>query len=67
MGLDTISNNGTRMVGPLIGGGLLQVVGVDGAYMLAAAVLRSMRLCRSYVAGEHGLLPSRAPQRVTGN
>ncbi len=38
MGLDTISNNGTRMIGPLAGGTLLQVVGLDGAYMLAAVV-----------------------------
>jgi len=38
MGLDTISNNGTRMIGPLLGGSLLQVVGLDGAYLLAAVV-----------------------------
>lgn len=38
MGLDTISNNGTRMIGPLAGGTLLQVVGLDGAYMLAAII-----------------------------
>lgn len=38
MGLDTISNNGTRMIGPLVGGTLLQVVGLDGAYVLAAVV-----------------------------
>jgi len=38
MGLDTISNNGTRMIGPLLGGSLLQLVGLDGAYILAAIV-----------------------------
>ncbi len=35
MGLDTIANNGTRMIGPLIGGLLLQYAGLSGVMALS--------------------------------
>lgn len=35
MALDTIANNGTRMLGPVVGGTLLQFVGLSGAFAIA--------------------------------
>ncbi len=36
MSLDTVTNNGTRMLGPLLGGGLLELLGMGGAYLVGA-------------------------------
>lgn len=36
--LDVLANNGSRMVGPLLGGVLLQAAGIAGAFALAAAL-----------------------------
>jgi len=36
MSLDAVTNNGTRMLGPLLGGSLLTVLGLDGAFYLGA-------------------------------
>ena len=38
MGLDSATTNGTRMLGPALGGLLYETIGVDGAYMLGAAL-----------------------------
>lgn len=38
IGLDTVTNNGTRMLGPTLGGLLLEAVGLHGAYFLSAAL-----------------------------
>ena len=38
MAWDTIANNGTRMLGPLLGGVLLQFVGLSGAFAIAIAI-----------------------------
>jgi MFS family permease len=38
MSLDAITNNGTRMLGPLLGGSLLAVLGLDGAFYLGAVL-----------------------------
>lgn len=35
MAIDTIANNGTRMLGPVLGGLLLQFVGLTGAFAIA--------------------------------
>jgi len=35
MAIDTIANNGTRMLGPVLGGILLQFVGLSGAFAIA--------------------------------
>lgn len=35
MALDSITNNGTRMLGPLVGGFLLEVLGIGGAFVLS--------------------------------
>ena len=36
MSLDTVASSGTRMVGPLLGGTLYAVAGMDGAFLLSA-------------------------------
>lgn len=36
MSLETLTNNGTRMLGPTLGGLLLEQVGIEGAYWLSA-------------------------------
>lgn len=38
LALDTITANGSRMLGPLLGGALLELVGLGGAYLLGAAL-----------------------------
>jgi MFS family permease len=38
MGLDSATTNGTRMLGPALGGLLYETIGIDGAYMLGAAL-----------------------------
>ncbi len=37
MGFDTVANNGTRMLGPLLGGAFLDLVGLYGAFLVSAA------------------------------
>jgi hypothetical protein len=37
MGLDSVLRNGMRIVGPLAGGTLMELVGLEGAYFLATA------------------------------
>jgi len=38
LALDTITANGSRMLGPLLGGALLELVGLGGAYLLGAGL-----------------------------
>ena len=38
MGVDTLANNGTRVLGPLLGGALLATVGLEGTFVLAAVL-----------------------------
>ena len=38
MSLDTIANNGTRMLGPLFGGVLLQYAGLSGAFLCSLCI-----------------------------
>ncbi len=38
MSLDVLANNGSRMVGPLLGGVLLQATGIAGAFALSAVL-----------------------------
>ena len=38
MGVDTLANNGTRMLGPLAGGALLAAVGLTGAFVLSVVL-----------------------------
>ncbi|MEM7406806.1 MAG: MFS transporter [Pseudomonadota bacterium] len=38
MSLDSITSNGTRMLGPALGGLLLQLIGLDGAFILGIFV-----------------------------
>ena len=55
MTLDTLTNNGTRMLGPTLGGLLLEFLGLDGAFLLAFALYAAALLL---LAGLH------APRRV---
>jgi MFS family permease len=45
MSLDTVSNNGTRMLGPILGGMFLQWVGLTGVYVFAAVGYIGASLC----------------------
>ena len=68
MALDTIANNGTRMLGPVVGGTLLQFVGLSGAFAIAivfyiACLLLTLQLQSGRIktssdegAGEQGLI-----------
>ena len=38
MSLDTVASSGTRMAGPLLGGGLYAAAGMDGAFLLMTVV-----------------------------
>ena len=38
MSFDTVSNNGTRMLGPLLGGALLEQFGLEGTYFLGSTL-----------------------------
>ncbi|MCY4231264.1 MAG: MFS transporter [Alphaproteobacteria bacterium] len=43
MGFDTATNNATRMLGPVVGGGLLEGIGISGAFF-AGAILNLLSL-----------------------
>ena len=45
MSLDTVANNGTRMLGPILGGMFLQWVGLTGVYVFAAVGYIGAILC----------------------
>ena len=45
MSLDVLTNNGSRMLGPLLGGALLQAVGLAGTFVLAAATYALSLAC----------------------
>ena len=53
MSLDTIASSGTKMVGPLVGGALYALVGMDGAFALTAV---------AYLAGFAVLATLRPPR-----
>jgi MFS family permease len=38
MGFDSVTNNGTRMLGPILGGVLLELIGLDGTYFIGTAL-----------------------------
>ena len=38
MGLDAATNNATRMLGPVLGGFLLQLIGLDGSFFVGTAL-----------------------------
>ena len=62
MGVDTLANNGTRMLGPLLGGALLATVGLEGAFALSA-VLHAV----CWVAFRAVRFPSPGPARPTSS
>lgn len=55
MSMDTLTNNGTRMLGPTLGGFLLEFLGLDGTFALA---------CVLYVAAVLLLRPLARPRRA---
>ena len=62
MGVDTLANNGTRMLGPLLGGTVLATVGLTGTFVISA-VLHA--LC--WVAFQVVRFPSQGPASRTSN
>ena len=64
MAIDTIANNGTRMLGPVMGGILLQFVGLSGAFTIAIVFyLICFGLTLSLIAGRSKTRPdSSGPQ-----
>ena len=62
MGVDTLANNGTRMLGPLLGGTLLATVGLAGTFVISA-VLHA--LC--WVAFQVVRFPSPVRATAAGN
>ncbi len=65
LSLDSASNNSTRMIGPIIGGILIETVGLHGAYFLAAGLyatgflmITGVRYTRASPARAIGLLTS---------
>ena len=56
MSIDVASSNGSRVLGPTLGGGLLAAVGLDGAFLLSVAIylpalVAVLRLPRTPPAG----------------
>ena len=62
MGIDTLANNGTRMLGPLLGGTLLATVGLTGTFVISA-VLHAL----SWFAFQMVRFSSPAPPPRTSN
>ncbi len=56
MSLDTVTNNGTRVLGPMLGGLLLEVLGLAGVYLLGAGLyLAATMLMLRLRVPAHGL------------
>ncbi|MEK9662137.1 MAG: MFS transporter [Alphaproteobacteria bacterium] len=55
MSLDSATNNGTRMLGPLAGGLLYQWLGAEGAYGLSALVYAACVGLMIFVSSGHGI------------
>jgi len=62
MGVDTLANNGTRMLGPLLGGTVLATVGLTGTFVISA-VLHAL----SWFAFQRVRFSSPAPTPRTSN
>ncbi len=65
LSLDSASNNATRMIGPIIGGVLIETVGLHGAYFMAAGfyatgflMITGVRYTRASPAKAIGLITS---------
>ena len=54
MGFDTATNNATRMLGPLVGGALLEATGIAGAFFAGAVlnILSLVLIARVRIEGE---------------
>lgn len=65
MGIDSATGNGTRMLGPLIGGGLYAWLGAGGAFGLAAVLFAiSALLVAGLRVAPVGMTATAAPQRL---
>jgi len=69
MALDSVTNNSTRGIGPIIGGLMYETVGLQGAYMLGfVAYLASILLVlRVEYARPHKASPEQKPPSVLRN
>ena len=54
MSLDAVTNNGTRMLGPLLGGSLLTFLGLDGAFYLGTALYLGAFVAATRLPRHHG-------------
>lgn len=61
MGLDSATNNFTRMLGPLLGGALLGAVGLEGAYAIGVLLYAAAFLCMATLAFEDEPAPGHRP------
>ena len=57
MGLDTATNNGTRMLGPGVGGLLLELVGIHGAFALGVLLYAAAGLLLFRLSTQGSLAP----------
>lgn len=64
--LDTSSQNATRMLGPLIGGALMAVIGLQGAYALGVLFYGVSLLLVLTLAAVPAGSPGRAPSFLSG-
>jgi len=61
MSLDTVSNNGTRMLGPILGGMFLQWVGLTGVYVFSAVGYIGAILCALALSSTIGRSEQKGP------
>ena len=67
MSLDTVASSGTRMIGPLLGGTLYAVAGMDGAFLLSAgayALAFAILLGLPPIAGHGTVLGGKVAHRI---
>ena len=64
MGFDTATNNATRMLGPVVGGALLEGIGIAGAFFGGAVLNLLSLLLMARVRVEDTTRTGRAPARV---
>jgi len=67
LALDSLTNNGTRLLGPVGGGVIYQYVGLHGAYLLCTALYAISFLLVLRVAYQSTAQPSAAPSHYLTN
>ena len=65
MGLDSATNNATRMLGPLLGGVLLASLGLGGVYVLSVILYAAALLCIVTLTFSEKIALEGGPERET--